>query len=59
MTLNFIVSIFFGTKDQKLDFEENKLNERFGECSFVYIKRPSNVKSHMYKLNFLTALINK
>ena len=59
MTLNFIVSIFFGTKDEKMDFEENKFNEWFGECSFVYIKRPSNVECNMYKLNFLTALINK
>ena len=25
---------FFCTKNEKIDFEENKFNERFGECSF-------------------------
>ena len=45
MTLNFIVSIFFGTKDQKLDFEENKLNERFGECYNLALKSINKPKN--------------
>ena len=28
---------FFCTKNEKIDFEENKFNERFGEC--VYLKK--------------------
>ena len=38
------------TKNKKVDFEEKKFIERFGECSFFYIKRPINVESHMYKV---------
>ena len=30
---------FFCTKNKKLDFEENKFNERFGDCSvFLHLK---------------------
>ena len=36
-------------KRRKKYFEENKVNERFGEC-FFYINRPINVESHMYKV---------
>ena len=38
------------TKNEKNDFEENKFDERFGECSVFYIKRPINVESNMYKV---------
>ena len=48
--LNINGSIFFCTKNKEIDFEENKFNERFGECSDFYIKRPINVESHMYKV---------
>ena len=41
---------FFRTKNEKIDFEEKKFNERFGECSVFYIKRPINVESHMSKV---------
>ena len=44
------MGLFFCTTNEKIDFEENKFNERFGECSFFYIKRPVNVESHMYKV---------
>ena len=41
----------FCTKNEKIDFEENKFNERFGAFSgFFYIKRPINVEFHMYKV---------
>ena len=40
---------FFHTKNEKKYFEK-KINERFGECSFFYVKRPINVESHMYKI---------
>ena len=39
---------FFVQKNEKIKFEEKKFCERFGECSFFYIKRPINVESHMY-----------
>ena len=33
---------FFCTKNEKKnDIEENKFNERFGECMYFYIKRPT------------------
>jgi hypothetical protein len=40
----------FCTKNKKITFEEKKFGERFGECSFFYIKRPINVDSHTYKV---------
>ena len=39
---------FFHTKNEKKYFEK-KINERYGECSFFYIKIPINIESHMYK----------
>ena len=32
------------------DFEEKKLEKKFGECLFYY-KRPNNIENHMYKSN--------
>ena len=40
----------FVLKTKKITFEEKKFGERFGECSFFYIKRPINVDSHTYKV---------
>ena len=37
----------FCTKDEKIDFEENKFNVRFGECSVFDVKRPINVESYV------------
>ena len=34
MRLNVNGSIFC-TKNKKIDFEENKFNERFGDCSYL------------------------
>ena len=41
---------FFCTNNEEIDFEENKFNEFFGECSFFYIKRPITIECHMYKV---------
>ena len=42
---------FSCTKNETIDFEENKFNERFGGCpGFFYIKRPIKIKSHMYEV---------
>ena len=38
MRLNVNGSIFFVQKMKKIDFEENILNERFGELSFLTSK---------------------
>ena len=44
---------FFCTKNEKIDFEENKFNERFCECSSFYIKRPNNIECLLYKVTKL------
>ena len=31
-----LMGLFFCTTNEKIDFEENKFNERFGECSSKY-----------------------
>ena len=49
MRINIIGSIFL-YKIQKNDFKENEFNEKFGECSLFYTKRPIRVESHMYKV---------
>ena len=36
--------------NEEINLEENKFNERFGEFSFFYIKRPINIESHIYKV---------
>ena len=54
----------FCTKYKIIHFEENKFNERFGEClGFFYIKRPINVESHMYEVTnedrtYLSSILN-
>ena len=46
--MRIINGSIFLTKNEEIDFEENKFNELFGEYSFFYINRPFNVESHMY-----------
>ena len=49
MTLNKYYRVhFFVQKTKKNDFAEKKSDEKFGECSFLYNKRPNNIACHMY-----------
>ena len=42
---------FSCTKNETIDFEKNKFNERFSECPvFFHFKRLIKVKSQMYKV---------
>ena len=43
----------FNTKNNKNDFEENKFNEKFCECSGFYIKIPNNIECLLYKVTKL------
>ena len=44
LNVNWFISLY--KKQNKTILK--KINQRFGECQFSYIKRPVNVESHMY-----------